>query len=138
MNSNSILGSSLAFVVKNGKDIREIAQFIRSEAQKENCSEPEITIISTAVSEVCRKLMEYTGILEITIIILSYSGGIELRGKAHIPEAPRNIDWDTVLQSLNAYFHTASIQMTEAPHSLNYSFHKRIPGAFRPHTKLRF
>ena len=131
MSSKPASGSSLAFVVKNGKDIREIVRLIRTEAQKGRCSESEITLISTAISEVCRILIRYSGLLEFTFTVLSKTGGIELQCKAHIPVAPRDTDWNIILRSLNTYFSEVAIAEHNKPPSLSYSFRKYIPRAAR-------
>lgn len=128
MRTDKSLGSSLTFNIRKSSQIQEVLRLIQREARKEHCSESEVTLISTAVSEVCRRFMSSSESLNLTLSILSRSWGIELQGRASIIQEESNqAQWEKTMVSLSSYFNEASIYQNEDPSEVTYTFQKKIP-----------
>lgn len=119
-------GSSLTFHINNSTQIQEVLRLIRDEASKEQCSDAEITLIRTAVSEVCRRFLEYSDAIDLTISLQSCGTGMVLQGRVSTDADTSGIPLEKVMSSLNAYFDKSSHQKNDGSSNITYSFHKEV------------
>jgi hypothetical protein len=118
--------SSLTFSIRNSQQIKEMVGLINKEVRKAQYPESELTLLNTAITEVCRKFLDYCDSLELTLSVLTHSWGIELHGEAKSCLVSSPDFLETSLKKLETYFDDKNIQAEETSSKLLYMFSKKL------------
>lgn len=127
METNHSTVSSLTFNIQTGNQIQGIVNLIQHEAKKEGCIEPEVTLVSTAISEVCRRFIKHSTSMELTLALLRRPHHVNLQGKATTKDTPDNLPWEKVIDTLSTCFTDSNFHKDRNSLLVSYSFQKTIP-----------